>query len=89
MKRQRCPRPDKARFRDKRDALLGAKRQARSIIGRGELFAPLYGYVCVCGRWHLTRRAQWDGQENVLILEVPEQLQRWAQDTPAELPSWN
>lgn len=78
-----CPVPTKGAYPNERSARRGASDMARIRVAAGEHFDPAYGYVCPCGSWHITTHATWNGQPNVLLRAVPDELQTWAQ-TPAE-----
>lgn len=81
--RPACPTPGKVWARDEHGARVAAKRTARDRIAAGEHFDPLYGYRCVCGRWHLTRAQSWDGTPNVPLWSVPDELQAWGRGVTA------
>jgi len=53
---------------------------AIQLNAEGKLAPSLYVYRCPdCRRWHVTKRASWDGVPNHLAWEAaPEELQRWA-----------
>ena len=52
----------------------------RHLNAMGEVAQTFYGYRCPdCKRWHVTRRAEWYGEPNMLVLEAaPLDLQQWA-----------
>lgn len=63
------------------DAAAGfAKASARRSNRDGVMSVDLYAYRCpTCSKWHLTRRATWEGVTNVLVFTAPPaELQRWA-----------
>lgn len=81
MKRHRpaCPRRDKTAHRTLDDARVGAREFARELNRRGEHADAQYAYLCVCGRWHLTRRPRWGATVNTLAAAAaPDALQEWA-----------
>lgn len=57
-----------------------AHETAREWNRRGQIAPTFYGYRCPqCKKYHLTKRAEWDGEANLLILEAaPLALQQWA-----------
>lgn len=61
-------------------AYASAHEFARQLNRDGILARSLYGYRCPeCRAWHVTKRAEWDGQPNrPLYRAAPESLQRWA-----------
>lgn len=77
-RRPPCPTPEKSVYANEKEARLGAKLTLRITIQDGQHADPLYGYLCTCKRWHLTRRAVWDGEPQILLAAVPDDLQRWA-----------
>lgn len=79
-RRQRvpCPTPDKATYRNPVMVYNAASGLVRFDNRQGLICPALYSYRCACGHLHLTKRAEWNGRANTLVLDVPEELQRWA-----------
>lgn len=77
-----CPTPLKVAHARHRDMFGGAQAVARELMARRVRPQPIYGYLCPCGRWHLTKRASWDGVPNELVWTAPPELIDWAV-TPA------
>lgn len=57
---------------------------ARLSNQEGTLVTDLYGYRCrLCGCWHLTHLAEWNGHVNDLVHKAAsEEMQRWAMPKP-------
>lgn len=67
------------------DAARAAVAYSRKVIAERRHFAPLYGYLCPCGGWHMTRRSRWDGVDHVLLYAIADHLQAFALgDEPAQ-----
>lgn len=51
----------------------------RSMNQEGIIAKSLYGYTCPdCRKFHLTKRAQFEGKDNFLVMEAPPlDLQQW------------
>lgn len=77
-RRPKCPRPDKRGHNTQDGAQIQARIIAQQALSDGLRARPLYGYVCVCRRWHVTSRPSWKGEENIPLWSVPEDLQEWA-----------
>lgn len=77
-----CPTPDKQRYIDEPDAARAAAAYSRKVIAERRHFAPLYGYLCPCGGWHMTRRPRWDGVDHVLLYAIADHLQEFALAAP-------
>lgn len=73
-----CPTPAKQRYADESDARRATIAYARVHIKEGRHFDPMFGYLCPCGGWHMTRKPRWDGHDHVLLYEIAEHLQRFA-----------
>ena len=74
-----CPTPDKQRYVDEADAARAAAGYAHKVIRlERRHFEPLYGYLCPCGGWHMTRRPRWDGVDHVLLYAIADHLQAFA-----------
>lgn len=74
-----CPTPTKQRYIDEHDARRAATAYGRHIVkDERRHFEPMFGYLCPCGGWHMTRRPRWDGVDHVLLYEIAEHLQRFA-----------
>lgn len=81
-----CPTPLKYRATSQAHAYKHARSMARTIINRGDHFDPVYGYLCPCGSWHITRRPTHEGTPNTLLYEVADHLQAFAQQRPTDAP---
>lgn len=84
---QPCPTPAKQRYVDEHDARRAAAAYGKKIVtAERRHFDPLYGYLCACGGWHMTRRPRWDGVEHVLLYAIAEHLQQFALEAPTPEP---
>jgi hypothetical protein len=82
-----CPTPAKARYVDEHDARRSAASFAHRVVkDEHRYFEPLYGYLCPCGGWHMTRRPSWDGVDHVLLYAIADHLQQFALETPTPEP---
>lgn len=74
-----CPNPAKVTYGTVKAADDAARNMARHKNRQGHIQEPLYWYLCRCRRIHVTRsRLGPFGDENTLLLDWPEDLQRWA-----------
>lgn len=62
MRLPQCPTPPKLRYSSIRQAEAGARRTHQRSIAEGEEPQPVYGYLCLCGFIHLTRKAHHKGK---------------------------
>lgn len=74
-----CPTPHKHAHRNQDEAEGHAKSQVRADNLDGRVSGPIYGYRCVCLRWHVTRDERGpQGQQNVVLVDWAPELQEWA-----------
>jgi hypothetical protein len=71
-----CPTPGKIGHRTLRLAEIHAHDFARHHVTYEEV-APLFAYLCRCGKWHLTKSPE-GAHETVPVLSIPKELQEWA-----------
>lgn len=61
-------------------ARVAARTYAIDLNRRARLAETQFAYRCpACRKWHLTRRARWEGQTNIRVYLAPvDHIQRWA-----------
>lgn len=65
-----CPTPGKQQFSTMKTARGHAFKRAIWSMKKPGGFATMYGYRCLCGYVHLTRREFWNGNRHVMLARL-------------------
>ncbi len=74
-----CPKQDKVIYISIAAARVGARMFAQAKARRREIVETMYAYECDrCGKWHLTRTANYFGMPRTMVYEAADpEIQRW------------